>query len=177
MEQGAGEKRVGIDLDGRGILHLGKPESIIQSLLGKAVFAAEFLHSGEMKEKLVHLLHAPQRESELARTLKIENRVRRGESLYRQQCGCHHRTKCKLLRVALRRFGLLLYQFETALQKAYRFPMRTTAQRLPGSQPEVADGARMIAAILEVTRELIRIRIGQSTVRLFEFLADQSMEA
>jgi hypothetical protein len=79
--------------------------------------------------------------------------------------------------VALRRFGLLLYQFETALQKAYRFPMRTAAQRLPGSQPEVTDGARVIAAIAEVTRELIRIRIGQSTVRLLEFLADQAVEA
>src|SRR6266436_6203822 len=123
MEQGAGEKRVGIDLDGRAILDSRKPESFIQSLLGQAVFAAEFVHPGEMKEKLVHLLHAHQAESEFARALKIEGCLRRGESLYSQRCGSHHRAKCKLVRVAFRRFGLLLYQFETTLQQAYRFPM------------------------------------------------------
>src|SRR5580765_5049675 len=134
MEQGAGEKCIGIDLDGRGILDFRKPESIVQGLLGQAVFAAELLHSGKMKEKLVHLLHASERESELARPLKIKDSVRRGESLYRQHCGSHHRTKCELLRMAFRRLGLLLYQLEATLQQAYRFPMRTSAQRLPGSQ-------------------------------------------
>ena len=40
------------------------------------------------------------------------------------------------------RFGLLLHQFETALQQAYRFTMGTAPQGLLGGQPEVADGAR-----------------------------------
>jgi len=73
--------------------------------------------------------------------------------------------------VAFRRFGLLLYQFETTLQQAYRFPMGTAPQRLLGGEPKVPDGARMIAAVAEVARELIRIRIGQDTIRLFQFLA------
>ena len=124
-----------------------------------------------MKEKLVHFLHAHQAESEFARALKIEGCLRRGESLYSQRCGSHHRAKCKLVRVAFRRFGLLLYQFETTLQQAYRFPMGTAPQRLLGGEPKVPDGARVIAPVAEVARELIRIRIGQDTIRLFQFLA------
>jgi hypothetical protein len=79
--------------------------------------------------------------------------------------------------VAFRRFGLLLYQFETTLQQAYRLPMGTAPQRLLGGEPEVPDGAPLIAAVTEVTREFIRIRISQAAVRSFEFLADEAMEA
>src|SRR5690242_1658103 len=108
MEQGAGEERVGIDLDGRAILGSRKPEPFIQSLLGQAVFAAEFLHPGKMKEKLVHFLHAHQAESKFSRTLKVEDCLRRGESLYSQYCGSHHRAEYELVGLAFRCFRLLL---------------------------------------------------------------------
>ena len=62
--------------------------------------------------------------------------------------------------MAFRSFGLLLDQFEATLQQAYRFAMGTAAQRLVGGKPKVPDGARVIAAIPEVARELICIRIG-----------------
>jgi hypothetical protein len=79
--------------------------------------------------------------------------------------------------VAFRRFGLLLYQIEATLQQAYRLPMGTAPQRLLGGEPEVPDGAPVIAAGTEVAREFIRIRIGQGAVCCFEFLADEAMEA
>ena len=70
---------------------------------------AEFVHPGKMKEKLIHYLHAHEAQSEFARSLKIEDCIRRGESLYSQRGGSHHRTKCEQLLVPFRRYGLLLY--------------------------------------------------------------------
>ena len=58
-----------------------KAEPFIQNLFGQPVFATKLVHRGEMKEKLIHLLHAHQAESEFARALKIEGCFRRGESL------------------------------------------------------------------------------------------------
>ncbi len=59
----------------------GRPQPFIQSLLRQRVLATKLVHRGEMKEELIHLLHAHQAESEFARTLKIEGCFRRGESL------------------------------------------------------------------------------------------------
>ena len=55
--------------------------------------------------------------------------------------------------------------------------MGTATQGLFGGEPEVADRARMIAAIPEVTGELIGIGMGLGAVRLLEFHANDPMEA
>ena len=55
--------------------------------------------------------------------------------------------------------------------------MGTAPQGLFGGEPEVADGARVIAAIAEVAGELIGIGVGLGAVRLFECLANEAMEA
>jgi hypothetical protein len=55
--------------------------------------------------------------------------------------------------------------------------MRTAPQCLLGGEPKIPDRARMIASILEMPRELIRICIGLCTVCCFEFLAYEAMQS
>src|SRR5580704_1334709 len=55
--------------------------------------------------------------------------------------------------------------------------MGTATQGLFGGQAEVTDRARMVASILEVTRELIGVRMRVRAIRLLEFHANDPMEA
>ena len=79
--------------------------------------------------------------------------------------------------MAFRCLGLLFHKFETALKQAHRFAMGAAPQGLFAGEPEVADRARAIAAIPEMTGELIRVGVGLSSVRFHECLANKAMEA
>ena len=102
MEQRAGKKRVGIDLDGCAIFRLRQAEPFIQNLFRQRVLATKLVHRGEMKEELIHLLHPHQAKSKFARTLEVEGCFRRGESFYGENRGRHHGAKCELLGMAFR---------------------------------------------------------------------------
>src|SRR4051794_28034825 len=54
--------------------------------------------------------------------------------------------------------------------------MGAASQGLFAGEPEVTDGSRAIAAIPEMTCELIRIGVGLSSVRFHERLADDAMQ-
>src|SRR5882724_276197 len=158
MEQGARKQRVGVDLYSRPIFCAWQAEPFLQNLFRKPIFAAKLVHRSEMKEKLIHLFHPYQAESEFARTLEVEDCFRCGEPFYSQNRGSHHGAERELLGVAFRCLGLLLHKFETGLKQAHRFAMGAAKQGLFPGEPEVADRARAIAAIPEMTGELIRVR-------------------
>ena len=79
--------------------------------------------------------------------------------------------------MAFRCLRLLFHKFDTTLKQAHRFAMGAAPQCLFAGETEVADRARVIAAIPEMTSELDRVVVGLSSVRFHECVANKAMKA